>query len=207
MVILVVCWIVAFAVALRVDFPIAQWVHDSGFGKHIEGKRWAQVVKAPGDFRFTLTVVVLLVLAGWIRFRQGLFIVLAGVVSGTNPVLKWIVGRHRPYKLPGALGLHPFVFHPFWRGVHGFFDQRDLCFPSGHECVASALAVSMLIVWPRAAWVFVLLAISVAIERVLENAHFASDVMGAVAFGSVGAIVLHKLMRGWMAPTPTEVTE
>jgi membrane-associated phospholipid phosphatase len=40
----------------------------------------------------------------------------------------------------------------------------------------------------------------VGIERVAENAHFASDVVGAAGFAVLTTSLLHRLMRNWMRP-------
>ena len=113
-VILVAIWTIAFFVAVGLDYPIANWVHTSGFGKQVEGKWWAQVIKEPGEFRFTVAIALLLMFAKQINPKQATFIILAGVISGLNALVKWIVGRSRPYKLPGTHALRPFELHPFW---------------------------------------------------------------------------------------------
>jgi membrane-associated phospholipid phosphatase len=199
-VILIATWIIAFFIALSVDYPVAHWVHTSGFGKHVEGKWWAQVIKEPGEFRFTVIIAGILLLARQIRPKQAVFVVLAGVVSGANSLVKWLVGRTRPYKLPGTYELKPFTLHPFWHGLSGLFNQHDLCFPSGHECTAGAMAVAVFLIWPRGAWVFIVLAIAVGIERPAENAHYVSDVIGAVGFAMLGTVLLYKALAGWLQP-------
>ena len=199
-VILISVWCIAFILALWLDYPIAHFVHTSGFGKQVEGKWWAQVIKEPGEFRFTLAVAVLLAAARQIRWKQSMFVLLAGIVSGANFIVKWIAGRYRPYKLPGTIELHPFELRPFGRGLTGLFNQHDLCFPSGHECTAAALATAMLLIWPRGAWFFLLLALFVGIERPAENAHYASDVIGAAGFAVLTTTLLHKALWSWLQP-------
>jgi membrane-associated phospholipid phosphatase len=199
--ILTAFWIIAFIIALLLDDRIAYWVHTSGLGKAVEGKWWAQIIKVPGDFGFTIAVAALLAIFKQIQPRQAVFVVLASVVSGTNALVKWMVGRFRPYKFPGSDGLFPFHFHPLFHGLPGLFNQHDLCFPSGHECTAGALATAMVLVWPRGAWIFIVLAILVGIERPAENAHYASDVIGAMGFAIVLTVLLHKALAGWLQPT------
>jgi len=193
-------WTIAFGIALSLDAPIANWVHASGLAKHVEGKWWAQVIKAPGDYLFTIVVAILLLQTRKIRQRQAVFLLLAGIVSGANFLVKWIVGRIRPYKLPGVDDLRPFEFHPFWHGFYGLFHQRDLCFPSGHACTAAALATAIFLVWPRGVWAFVLLGIFVGVERPAENAHYTSDVIAAVGFAILGTTLLFRAMANWMTP-------
>jgi membrane-associated phospholipid phosphatase len=191
------CWLVAFLVALPLDRPVASWVRSSGLSREVEGKWWAEAIKAPGDFRFTVVVAVLLWLTRRIGWHQGVFIVLAGVVSGINGLFKWMVGRTRPFKLP-LHELHPFYFEPFRGGLRHFLDQKDLCFPSGHAFTAFALAVAVLLVWRRGAWIFLTLAVLVGMERVAENAHYLSDVVGGVGFSILFVALLHRVMSGWM---------
>jgi len=140
--ILTVSWTIAFVVALLLDTRIARFDHDSGLARFVEGKWWAELLKAPGVIWFTAVTAALLLVFRQVRWKQAVFVLLAGIVSGTNAVVKWIVGRARPYKLPGTHELRPFEFHPFWHGLNGLFTQKDLCFPSGHECTAGALAMA-----------------------------------------------------------------
>jgi membrane-associated phospholipid phosphatase len=199
-VILTAIWTIAFLLALSLDYPIAHWVHTSGWGRQVEGKWWAQIIKAPGDFRYAVIVPFLLLLTRQIRIKQAIFIVLAMAVSGTNSLVKWIAGRTRPYKLPVTTELRPFELHPFWHGFGGLFNQKDLCFPSGHECTAGALAVAILLVCPRGGWIFLTLAVLVGIERPAENAHYASDVVAGAGFAILGTLLLYKVLAGWLEP-------
>jgi len=199
-VILTIAWTIAFAIALSFDTTIAEYVHTSGLGHHVEGTRWAQAIKAPGDFRFTIGAALLLLIVRQIRWKQAVFVLLAGAIGGANPLIKWIVGRTRPYKLPGTYELRPFTLHPFWHGIRGFAHQKDLCFPSGHECNAGALAAAMFVVWPKGWRIFLTLAVLVGIERVMENAHYASDVVGAMGFVMLGTAMLYRVLSNWMQP-------
>ena len=191
---------VAFVIALLVDYPIAHAVHTSGLGHFVKGKWWAQVLKEPGEIQFTIAIAVLLLVCRRINWKMGLFVLLSGVLSGANVVVKWLVGRSRPYKLPGSEELKPFEVHPFWHGAWGFTHQSDLCFPSGHECTAGALAVAVCIAWPRGRWIFIALAVLVGIERVAENAHYASNVIGAMGFAMLGTSLLYHILAGWLRP-------
>jgi membrane-associated phospholipid phosphatase len=203
--ILIAIWIIAMIIALFLDYPIAHWVHTSGFAKHVEGKGWAQIIKEPGEFGFTLAAAALLLLFRQIKLKQAAFVALAGIASGANAIVKWIAGRYRPYKFPMSPGLHPFSFRPFFHGLTGLFHEHDLCFPSGHECTAAALATAMVFVWRRGSWVFVLLAIFVGIERPAENAHYLSDVIGAVGFAVLTTTFLHRAFWNWLHPVRIQV--
>ena len=193
-------WLLVFAIALALDTPIARSVHESGLYRKVEGKPWAQVLKEPGEIRFTAGVAVLLLICRQIRIRQSLFILLSGVLSGANGLIKWIVGRTRPYKIPGTQALRPFEFHPFWHGMRGFATQHDLCFPSGHGCTAFALMTALFFVWRRGWWIFLILAVLVGTERVIENAHYTSDVIAAAGFALLCTSLLYQAMQDWVQP-------
>jgi membrane-associated phospholipid phosphatase len=204
-------WIVAFIVALVVDTPVATRVHTSGTCSYIQhavwpsnysiGRRhlpaWPAILKAPGVFWTTVAVVSLLAILRQINGKQCVFVLLAGVMSGLNSPIKWIVGRYRPYKSPGPVQPNPFHIEPFWHGLHGLLKQGPLSFPSGHESTAFALATALLLVWPRGGWVFVLLALVTGLERICENAHYCSDVVGAIGFAMLGVLLLNRLLKDW----------
>ncbi len=193
-------WIVSFVIALLLDTPVARWIHDSGIRRYVQqADYWPEILKAPGDFRFNLAVVVVLIIARQINWRQGVLVVLAGVASGLNSVIKWIAGRYRPYNpVPGQL--KPFNLEPFWHGWHGFIKQGPLSFPSGHASTSFALAAALVVVWPRGGWVFVVISIFTGLERVSEDAHYCTDVIGAFGFAMLCVLVLDRLLRNWIKP-------
>ena len=201
---LIAGWCVAFAAALCVDAPVARWVRESGTAAAVKGRWWADdVLKAPGAFWFTAAVVGGLWLARRIDWRQVLFALAAAAVAGLNVVVKWVVGRTRPFKLPGvaiADQPQPLTLHPFWHGLRGLFDQRDLSFPSGHECTAFALAAAVAVVWRPGMWPLLACAAAVGVERVLEDAHYVSDVVGAAGFAGAGTALAWAALGGWIRP-------
>ena len=186
-IIAIILWLSAMAVALCVDAKVATAVHDHGWDVALHRGGWAVWIwKFPGTFGFTLLVAILGLLARWLTPRQTAFVVLAGIAAGLDIFPKWMLGRMRPYKFPGYATPQPFRFQPFWHGLYGFFHQRDLTFPSGHECSAWALAVAIAVLAPRVSIIFFLIAVAVGVERVLENAHYCSDVVAATAVASFG---------------------
>jgi membrane-associated phospholipid phosphatase len=113
-------------------------------------------------------------------------------VSGINGLVKWVVGRHRPVP---EVGIHPFDFRPFEGGLHGLFAAKNLCFPSGHACLAFATAAAVGLVLPKWRYWLYALAVLVAVERVLENAHYVSDVVGAAVLGILVAHLTWYVLR------------
>ncbi len=190
-------WLIAFALALLLDLPVATWVRDSGVAGHVKGHWFAEIIKLLGWYPVTLLIAVgagLLQKHGW---AAGLFVALSGAVSGVNWVIKWMVGRVRPFKYVGDTGAaRPWHVWPFNDGVYGLFHTPALCFPSGHATLSAATAVSLAALWPRWRWCFYLCAAVVGAERVAENAHYLSDVIAGVGLGTVSVWAVQK----WIMP-------
>lgn len=182
-------WAVLLAAAFGVDWPVAHWVYDHrpAIPRHsIEYQNgpvsredtWAKVVKWPGDFRFTLVVAGLVLILHRDHWKAAGFVCLAGIFSGVTSILKWVFGRTRPLR-PGE--------SPGWNffndGPMGLFNHQDVSFPSGHAALAFATAAALSVLWPRWTVPFYILAAVVGLERILENAHFVSDVVAAAFVG------------------------
>ncbi len=197
---LLLAWSVAFAVALVADAPVARWARASGTAVSVRNSRWAEWVKVPGSFWFTAAVVAVLWACRRVDWRRVLFVAAVAAYAGLNGLLKWAVGRTRPFKLPSSVGgqPRPLYLQPFWHGLRGLFDQHDLSFPSGHACTAFALAAGVGVAWRPGAWPLLVLATAVGVERVLENAHYCSDVIGAVGFVAVGLLLARAVMAPWL---------
>jgi membrane-associated phospholipid phosphatase len=193
----IVAWLAAIAFAALFDRSIAIWLRDSGAAEWIRShKALAEILKAPGDYYFTIVLAIIVAIAHPLRWRAGGFVLLATMISGINGLTKWIVGRTRPFKLPlydaaGEPLAGPFNFSPFRDGLHGLFQGRNLCFPSGHAALAFATAAALAMLWPKSPWRWLGFAVAslVAAERVAENAHWLSDAVGAAALG-IGCVYL-----------------
>jgi membrane-associated phospholipid phosphatase len=197
-------WIALLLIALPLDRPIAAAMHRGGLDAQVREHPISAVVKLSGTFIFTAVVAILGLLTRQCRPIQSLLIVLAGIASGINAPIKWLVGRSRPFKgFDGPNPPYPFHLEPLWHGVHGLFYQRDLCFPSGHACTAFALATAVALVRPKWGWVLFVLAVLVGAERILENAHYLSDVIGAAGIGAGATLIVWRLLRKWLAREPS----
>jgi membrane-associated phospholipid phosphatase len=117
--------------------------------------------------------------------------VAAGIVT---PAIKTVVGRARPIH---DLGKHS--FHPF--------DSTYQSFPSGHATNAFAMATAIATRYDDSRWVPALaygLATSVAIARVHDRVHFASDVLAGGMIGhAIGKSITLNHRRAKVAFTPT----
>jgi membrane-associated phospholipid phosphatase len=112
------------------------------------------------------------------------FAVLVPVLLGE--VVKWIVGRGRPFVGGEA---NPFNF------VHFAGTEAYASFPSGHAITSFALAFAVSAVWPRARVAMAVYAVLIALSRLVLLAHHPSDVVAGVLIGVVGAM----FVRYWFA--------
>lgn len=177
---------VLFIAALTLDSACARFCRASGVEDYLHVHKLVRDgLKAPGEYGVTLLVAIVATLLHRQKWRAGVFVLLATAVSGVNGLIKWIVGRTRPFKLHDDLA-EPFIFSPFRGGMRGLLDSKNLCFPSGHAALAFATAASLAVLWPRYRWGFFAVATMVAIERFTENAHWLSDTVAAAALGIAG---------------------
>jgi undecaprenyl-diphosphatase len=145
---------------------------------------------------FALMVVVLIASAamqGTVRAlllglgtrMQFLFLaVLTPVLTGE--VLKWVVGRGRPFVGGEA---NAFNFQHFVGG------EAYASFPSGHANTAFALAFAVSALWPKARFVMLVYALIICATRLVLLAHHPSDVVAGALVGAIGAMVV----RYWFA--------
>ncbi|WP_407164581.1 phosphatase PAP2 family protein [Bradyrhizobium sp. ORS 111] len=116
---------------------------------------------------------------------QYLFLSVAFSVA-VGEVVKWIVGRGRPFVGGKA---NAFNFHHF-AGTEAYSS-----FPSGHAITAFALAFAVSAVWPRTRIVMLLYALIIIATRLVLLAHHPSDVVAGALVGVIGAMAV----RYWFA--------
>jgi undecaprenyl-diphosphatase len=105
------------------------------------------------------------------------FAVLVPVLAGE--IIKWIVGRGRPFVGGEA---NAFNFVPF-AGTEAYAS-----FPSGHATASFALALAVSAVWPCARLTMIVYAILISATRLVLLAHHPSDVVAGASIGVVGAM-------------------
>jgi membrane-associated phospholipid phosphatase len=188
---IIVSWLTAITAAAWIDAAVATTVRSSGSEQFLRSTRYlAAILKSPGTYWFTVVVALAVLWKHRLRWRAALFFLLATAVSAVNGAIKWLVGRYRPFKVVDGSGrLAPFELHPFPAG------GRNLCFPSGHACLAFATAAALGMLWPKWRWVFYAGAAVVALERVAENAHWLSDVVAGAALGIGGVHAMRWLLK------------
>jgi membrane-associated phospholipid phosphatase len=101
-------------------------------------------------------------------------------------VLKWAVGRGRPFVGGKA---DPFNFAPF-TGHEPYFSL-----PSSHAITAFALAFAVGAIWPRARVAMAIYALAIAFTRLVLLAHHPSDIVAGGVVGVIGAL----WVRYWFA--------
>jgi len=126
----------------------------------------------------------LLLLAFGTRLQFLFFAVLVPVLLGE--IVKWIVGRGRPFVGGEA---NPFNF------AHFAGTEAYASFPSGHAITSFALAFAVTAVWPRARVAMAVYALLIAVSRLVLLAHHPSDVVAGALIGLAGAM----FVRYWFA--------
>jgi membrane-associated phospholipid phosphatase len=192
-------WLVAFVLALCFDRTIA-----SQLAPHFFAMKVNPVVRAieyGGRTWFLLGLLALLAVAHPWRWRAAAFVFASCLSSAVLcTVLKWAVGRTRPVA-DMVVDIRPFDFDFFRGGLPGLLEQRNLCFPSGHATQVFALAACLALLYPRARYAWFAAALVVAMQRVVELAHYPSDVVGGALVGVLGFAAMAKLFRvdAWAA--------
>lgn len=170
---------------LAIDVPLARLIADDnspGFLRKICG--FAELF---GHGLGVLSLcVVIAVLDPWHRYalpRIAATSLGAGLLAN---VLKLLVARDRPRSVDLSL---------VERGLDTFGDWLPLAsnasggqgFPSSHTASAAALAIVLAAFYPRGRWLFPACAALAGLQRILSEAHFASDVLWGAALGCIFA--------------------
>ncbi len=137
-----------------------------------------------GDFPLLISVSILLAAWGyWVRHREGdrwfdfgwglsFSLVVASVIV---KVSKHLIGRERPFLLRS-----PYV-GPAMAGPT-LMDGYD-SFPSGHAASAFVVAALLAARWPSRKGFFYLIAVLVALSRLLLDVHYLSDILAGGMIG------------------------
>ncbi|MCO8121174.1 phosphatase PAP2 family protein [Stieleria sp. TO1_6] len=67
------------------------------------------------------------------------------------------------------------------------FDASTRAFPSGNMATATALTIGLWMILPRGRWLFAMICVGTALQRLACSAHFPSDILGGAAFGFLWA--------------------
>ena len=123
---------------------------------------------------------------------SGFIFVSIAVPGATAALLKVAIGRARPVYID-TLGV--FHFTPFAG------DWRHAGFPSGHATTAFALAMALWLLFGRRVGVVSFAgALLIGISRIVDGAHYLSDVIVGATLGTVGAWLIFSWFQknGWI---------
>jgi membrane-associated phospholipid phosphatase len=194
-----VIWLVMTSAALWLDQPLAGWLHDSGISFLTKDSTVSRIIKLPGTVGFLLVLIVFRRLCPPRYSGESLLLVTTAATSGLfYSVAKWAVGRSRPMS-NGLFNNHAFQIHPFDGGfVRLFVAKPAESFPSGHASLAFAMATVLAVYFPQGRPFFFGIAVLVAVERVLEDAHYLSDVLAGAGLGIIAACCAAALLRRYL---------
>lgn len=196
-------WSAAAAVAsalfsyLLLDWPLAQWAHTLGAPAEAAAGALTRLGKS-GQWLLAggLATAVLIVLRRrWWAQRTGLLVAAVAVSGLIVNVLKVLFGRARP--------------EAWWNHQIWGFDPLTLgrpmdSFPSGHATTLGAIAMAMILTWPRAWWAIAPAVATVAFSRVMIEAHYLSDVIVGLYLGALTTLALRdslfKPLGWWNGP-------
>lgn len=194
--------------ALAVDVPLSRFCHVE------HGARFAHnFLEHLEPFGQPAGVVVIcgaLLLCDATRGRQAVRIALAAIGSGlAADVVKLLVARARPYHfftLPGE-GVQETVLNSF-RGLLPFLSggSRLQSCPSAHTAFVTGFCLGLWATYPKGRWLFLLVAVLVALQRIEGGAHFLSDTLWGAAVGYLFCLWLYApslpRLTAWEASPP-----
>lgn len=154
---------------------------------------------------YFIAVIVLYIFSRWIKpqyiqlraWSRNFFFALITAGSFIH-IVKFAVGRQRPHK---STDLDPFVFQPFT--THWDFHS----FVSGHTQVMFTVATMLSFAFPKAKWVFFLVAAFFAFTRVVIHDHFLSDIIGGAVIGYIGTLTALYWVQLWQNRTLNNNTQ
>ena len=186
------------ALAMTVDGAVSLWCR----GVHLRGdiKGTLAVGELFGNgigVFFVLLAVAALDEAPRITLRLACSAYLPGLFVS---LLKSLITRVRPISMDAA------QLQGWWCGFveplptdlpdTGYALQS---FPSGHTATAAGLALALTWRYPRAAWLFLSMAMLTATERIFDQAHYLSDTLTSVGIALLitGGFIHHGI-TGWV---------
>lgn len=176
------------ALAFTIDVPVSQMMVEGSWPQPVRRLR-----KPIHDFLGAIepfgqpTAVIAVSLAVLLCAGPGrgvAFRIFAGAVGAglCVDVLKIIVARVRPrhFNFQGTVSD---TFHSLFPGSAG--GSHIQSWPSGHTAMAVGFCLALSSVFPRGRWLFITLAVLVALQRIESGAHYLSDTLfaTAVAYG------------------------
>ena len=162
-----------------------QWAYSHLYIANLYGRDWAMALRAAG----TLYVWIPVALIFWLVLRdqdaaaakkRALLVLGSPVLAGLLcEVMKLLIRRERPEKDAGQWVFRSWSDHTF--------SSAGLATPSSHTMVAFGAATMLARMYPRARWIFYVIAWGCAATRMISHGHYVSDVtFGALLGWAVG---------------------
>jgi membrane-associated phospholipid phosphatase len=121
--------------------------------------------------------------------RRSAYLAAAVIASRLLSILlKSLFGRPRPRMW---FGEELTAFRPFTIDISSDFAS----FPSGHATTAFAVAVALILIFGRWAWLTLAAALAVALTRVVLTDHYVGDIIAGAILGSLTALALRPVFR------------
>lgn len=196
----------------RLDLTISTYARELSGGEfQLKGGAWNWLYRGTRPFFLGLSAVigvaglVSLLLRrplGWLNLRRAIFLLVSfGLTQGivVDLYLKNVFGRPRPRQLVDFGGESTFT--PFYMVSEQC--ARNCAFVSGHAAMVFALLAFSFVVperWRRLAfWLALAAGLVAGWARIVQGAHFASDVVfaGLVTYGVTWLVSL-LLLQGWL---------
>ena len=174
------------ALVITLGFLVApalldQWGYHHAVVKNVYDQDWARLLRVMGFWPTWLTIAI----AVFLQHREvdvvaakKYFWLIAGspAVAGLLcEIMKLLIRRERPETADGEWSFRGWDDHPW--------STAGLSTPSSHTMVAFAGATMLARIFPKARWVYYVLAWGCAATRVLSHAHYVSDVTFGALLG------------------------
>jgi len=158
---------------------VDRWAYERLVLENPYGEDWGRMLRVQGFWPLWLLAAAALVLNDWHRrvngalypaIMRGWLLIASATSAGiAGEILKLLLRRERPRAHAGE-----YVFRSFSERT---FSTGGLALPSSHAIVAFGAACMLARLFPRAWPVWYLLAAGCGLTRVLDRAHFVSDVV------------------------------
>jgi membrane-associated phospholipid phosphatase len=193
------------------DRPLAEWVHGAGIERNVVIVWITENLDLITAHSWTISRSLYGPLLGWVLVALGAIGLLvrrdsllarALLFTGAGHVLtlfavgslKSTFGRMRPFQLLASGD---------WD--HLWFIDGGSSFPSGHIAFYWGLFLPLIYLFPKYRVPLFIIPIFFVFGRIDENAHFLSDVCGAIVVAALVTAALAALSERWIRPQPVTI--
>ena len=165
--------------ALPVDQSLARWIASSDLPNWIEDifERAETFAHGIGVFFILLTIFIIDRSRRWTFPR--VILAVAGSGLGANLLKLILIGRTRPH----SADLSDHFSETFGNWLPLLVDSTQQSTPSSHTATGVAFAIALCWLYPRGRWIFLVLAVLAACQRMTSGSHYLSDVLWGAALG------------------------